>query len=193
MSRIKLSILLTVLALAAGPGFSQELPPPELILEAQNPGPLFRPVPLWWWDGDRLQIERLRWQLDQVHAKGVDQVCLIYLSPLRSRPPYFTEDWWELYQEVVEHAASLGMKIWLTDGVAWGSPFINNSVLEEDPGFRGRILQRQEKTARGPALIRHEIPKGYEIAEILGAFAYPVTGDGIDLAGAIDLSGNMEG
>ena len=193
MSKIKLSILLTVLALAAGPGFSQELPPPELILEAQNPGPLFRPVPLWWWDGDRLQIERLRWQLDQVHAKGVDQVCLIYLSPLRSRPPYFTEDWWELYQEVVEHAASLGMKIWLTDGVAWGSPFINNSVLEEDPGFRGRILQRQEKTARGPALIRHEIPKGYEIAEILGAFAYPVTGDGLDLAGAIDLSGNMEG
>ena len=192
-SGIKLSILLTVLALAAGTGFPQELPPPQLILEAQNPGPLFRPAPLWWWDGDQLQIERLRWQLDQVHAQGVDQVCLIYLSPLWSRPPYFTEDWWELYQEVVEHAASLGMKIWLTDGVAWGSPFINNSVLEEDPGFRGRILQRQEKTEQGPALVRAEIPKGYEVAEILGAFAYPVAGNGLDLAGVLDLSESMEG
>ncbi len=166
---------------------------PDLIRQAQNPGTIYRPVPLWWWDGDKLEAERLHWQLDQLHEKGVDQVCLIYLSPLSSEPPYFTEDWWDLYQDMVDYAASLGMKVWLTDGVAWGSPLINNSVLEVNPDFRGHLLEQQEKIAQGPGRIQHEIPQGYEVTEILGASAYRRTEQGIDLEQRHDLSPLLQG
>jgi len=166
---------------------------PELIREARDPGPLYRPVPLWWWDGDKLEIERLRWQLDELHKKGVDQVCLIYLAPLRSDPPYFTEDWWKLYEEMADYAAGLGMKVWLTDGIAWGSPFINNSVLEEDPDFRGQLLEQQEKTVSGAGRVLHEIPQGYEVTDILGAYAYRTTPEGIDVGERRDLSSLLDG
>ena len=166
---------------------------PSLIEQAREPGAIYRPVPLWWWDGDQLEIERLKWQLDQLHEQGVDQVCLIYLNPLGSPPPYFTEDWWTLYQDMVDHAASLGMTVWLTDGVAWGSPFINNTVLEGNPEFRGQLLEARPQTVTGPRRARHEIPEGYEVEEILGAFAYRRTEAGIDLEDRHDLSGLLQG
>jgi hypothetical protein len=166
---------------------------PELIRQAQSPGAIYRPVPLWWWDGDELKIERLRWQLDQLHEQGVDQVCLIYLAPLKSQPPYFTEDWWDLYTQMVDYAASLGMKVWLTDGIAWGSPFINNSVLEDNPDFRGQLLEQQSKDFEGPGLVQHEIPEGYEVTETIGAFAYAQTDNGIDLDRRHDLTSRLKG
>jgi hypothetical protein len=166
---------------------------PAVIEQAKDPGAIYRPVPLWWWDGDQLEIERLRWQLDQLHEQGVDQVCLIYLNPLGSQPPYFTEDWWTLYQEMVDHAARLGMKVWLTDGVAWGSPFINNTVLEGNPEYRGQLLDTAEQAVSGPRRARHEIPEGYEVTKILGAFAYRRTATGIDLEDRHDLTGRLQG
>ena len=197
-----ISVSRALRVLCAGIGLCLSLPPgvaaspgevPSLIERAQNPGAIYRPVPLWWWDGDQLEIGRLRWQLDQLHEKGVDQVCLIYLNPLGSRPPYFTEDWWTLYQEMVDHAASLGMTVWLTDGVAWGSPFINNTVLEGNPEFRGQLLDVAPQTVSGPRHARHEIPEGYEVTEILGAVAYRRTATGIDLENRHDLSDRLQG
>ncbi len=186
-----LAVALAVIPTSTEGGAPAALPP--VIEQAKDPGALYRPVPLWWWDGDQLEIERLRWQLDQLHEQGVDQVCLIYLNPLASRPPYFTEDWWTLYQEMVDHAASLGMKVWLTDGVAWGSPFINNTVLEGNPEYRGQLLDTRQQTVTGPRRARHEIPEGYEVEEILGAFAYRRTATGIDLEDRHDLTGRLQG
>jgi hypothetical protein len=183
-------------ALAVIPAWTEGGAPgelPSIIEEARDPGPIYRPAPLWWWDGDQLDVERLEWQLDQLHAKGVDQVCLIYLAPLRSTPPYFTEDWWSLYQEMVDHAAKLGMTVWLTDGVAWGSPFINNTVLDGNPEFRGQLLDTAQQTVEGPKRARHEIPEGYEVKEILGAYAYRRTATGIDLEDRHDLTGSLQG
>src|SRR5689334_11753304 len=31
----------------------------------------YRPIDCWWWDGAPLDRERLRWQLEDMHAKGV--------------------------------------------------------------------------------------------------------------------------
>ncbi len=186
-----LAVAFTVLPASIEGGAPAALP--SVIDQARDPGAIYRPVPLWWWDGDQLEIERLRWQLDQLHEQGVDQVCLIYLNPLGSQPPYFTEDWWTLYQDMVDHAESLGMTVWLTDGVAWGSPFINNTVLEGNPEFRGQLLEVRPQTVKGPRRARHEIPEGYEVEEILGAFAYRRTGAGIDLEDRHDLSSLLDG
>mgnify|MGYP001824536365 FL=1 len=148
-----ITAVLVLAALAVLPASTEGEAPgalPALIEQAREPGAIYRPVPLWWWDGDQLEIERLKWQLDQLHEQGVDQVCLIYLNPLGSQPPYFTEDWWTLYQDMVDHAESLGMTVWLTDGVAWGSPFINNTVLEGNPEFRGQLLEARPQTVTTP-------------------------------------------
>ncbi len=172
--------------MAAGP--LEETQWPELGRKAQNPDTVFRPVPLWWWDGERLNVEKLRWQLDQLHEQGVDQACVIYRAPLRGQPVYFTEEWWEIYRQVVDHAAAIGVKLWLTDGIAWGSPFINNSVLDVNPDYRGQLLKSYGRTVKGPGSVRHELPQGYEVSEILGAYAYRKTADGIEVEVRHDLT-----
>lgn len=37
----------------------------------QNPPPGYGEVPFWWWTGDPLHVERLIWQLDELHKKGI--------------------------------------------------------------------------------------------------------------------------
>ena len=34
-------------------------------------------VPLWWWEADSLDKERVTWQLEKLSAKGVKAVCPI--------------------------------------------------------------------------------------------------------------------
>ena len=36
-----------------------------------NPPSEYRPVDCWWWEAGNLTEERLRWQLEEMHAKGV--------------------------------------------------------------------------------------------------------------------------
>lgn len=83
----------------------------------------YHTVPSWWWDGgDLVTIERISWQLEQLKSQGTDVVCLIHHVPFNLRPKYQTEEWWKLVRQMVEKAASLEMKVWITDGIAWGSP-----------------------------------------------------------------------
>src|SRR5258705_169142 len=44
-----------------------------------TPDPAFSPVPLWWWSGEKLDIDRLIWQLDQLSAMGIHNVVVINL------------------------------------------------------------------------------------------------------------------
>ncbi len=43
----------------------------ELVQRFANPPRDYSPVPIWWWSGERLERERLRWQLEQFAAGGV--------------------------------------------------------------------------------------------------------------------------
>jgi hypothetical protein len=38
--------------------------PTELERRFDDPPRSFSPVPIWWWSGELLEPERLRWQLD---------------------------------------------------------------------------------------------------------------------------------
>ena len=50
-------------------------------------------VPLWWWEADSLDKERITWQLEELSAKGVKAVCPIQRSPARSYPESFSKEW----------------------------------------------------------------------------------------------------
>ena len=77
-------------------------------------------VPLWWWEGDSLQKERVTWQLETLAAKGVKAVCPIQRTPARSFPESFSDDWWDMASFVHDECKRLGMQLWLYDQVGYG-------------------------------------------------------------------------
>ena len=154
----------------------------------------YHTVPSWWWDGgDQVTLERLNWQLDKLQSQGIDTVCLIQLAPFMVKPAYQTEQWWDLVRQLADSAAGRGMKLWITDGMAWGSPLINNTVLEEDASYGGQILAQISQDVQGSSEAIVQIPTGPEVTKVLGAFAYPRTARGIDLELYRDLSDLLEG
>ena len=46
-----------------------------------SPRPEYSPVPIWWWSGERLELDRLCWQLDQLVSQGVYNVVVLNLAP----------------------------------------------------------------------------------------------------------------
>ena len=61
-------LLLVALAALArpDPGASDDLAKIEATFKSA-PGD-FGPVPIWWWSGDKLEVERLFWELDRMMA-----------------------------------------------------------------------------------------------------------------------------
>jgi hypothetical protein len=159
-----------------------------------NPPIEYHTVPSWWWDGgDQITPERLSWELDRLQSQGLDTVCLIHLAPFMLKPAYHTEAWWDVVRGLADDLSSRGMKLWISDGMAWGSPLINNTVLEEDASYGGQILAQTSQDCHGPADVLVEIPAGPEVIKILGAFAYPRASRGLDLERRQDLSNLIRG
>ncbi|WDE99401.1 glycosyl hydrolase [Lentisphaera profundi] len=78
-------------------------------------------VPFWWWTGDDLDEDRLLWQVNELHKKGISGVQVNYSSldtpawPTDiSEPALFSEGWWKLYSRISEECAKLDMGIGLS-------------------------------------------------------------------------------
>ncbi len=46
-----------------------------------NPDMRWRPLPAWWWSGEKLDEERLRWQLDRLAEMGCGGIAFASLAP----------------------------------------------------------------------------------------------------------------
>lgn len=84
----------------------------------KNPPPGYGEVPFWWWSGNDLNVDRLIWQVRELHKKGVSGFQVNYSHydtpgwPTDSgEPALFTEDWWKVYSRISEECAQLGMGI----------------------------------------------------------------------------------
>src|SRR2546429_561604 len=91
-----------------------------------KPHPRYSPAPGWWWSGERLQIGRLRWQLDQLAAMGIHGVVVINLAPNGTLfgsdaddPPFLSEPWWTIFEQVCDHARSIGTSILFYDQIGF--------------------------------------------------------------------------
>jgi len=72
-----------------------------------NPPPGYGAVAFYWWLGDPLTKERIRWQLDQLRGAPVVGLQVNYAHgakgnrwygpTLPSEPPLFSEAWWDLF------------------------------------------------------------------------------------------------
>src|SRR5680860_679026 len=77
-------------------------------------------VPLWRWDGDKMDKERITFQLEELSIKGIKAVCPIQRSPVRSYPESFSDEWWKTLSYVHEECERLGMRLWIYDQLGYG-------------------------------------------------------------------------
>lgn len=80
----------------------------------KNPGAGYRPIDCSWWDGGHLSEEKLKWQIEELHAKGVGGTWLYprfgASQPLGAEPGFWTDGWWKF----VDYA--LGVNLFNTHG-----------------------------------------------------------------------------
>lgn len=92
----------------------------RLLRDFRTPPAGYGQTPFWWWSGEKLDLDRLRWQLDQLRAGGVRAAVIGYChhpdgSTDVGDPPVFSPAWWDLLRAVLEHAARNGMALGMQD------------------------------------------------------------------------------
>jgi hypothetical protein len=170
----------------------------ESVAEAfADPAPEYGPVPLWWWDGDELDPERMTEQLEALAEGGVTGVCFISKlpnGPAGNTPRYFTEAWWDAMEHAVAECDRLGMELWVHDETYHHSPptwweFWQDHIrteASERPELRGTVLHRESADVAGGEAATLTPP---ESVEPLLAAAYPRHDDGsLDLEAGVELA-----
>lgn len=116
----------------------------------------FSPVPIWWWSGEELRPDRLRWQMDRLVEGGIFQAVVLNLAPngplygaLADRPAFFSEAWWDLFRGVCDDAAERGFSLWFYDQLGFSGADIQGRVVARVPACRGQALRRLSLVIEG--------------------------------------------
>ena len=112
-----------------------------------SPSREFSPAAIWWWSGEPLTRERLRWQLERFVDGGVWNLVILNLAPSgplfgsdADDPPFLSEAWWELLDGVCADAASLGARLWLYDQLGFSGADLQARLVQERGEFAGLWL-----------------------------------------------------
>jgi hypothetical protein len=98
-----------------------------------------------------------------------------------------SEEKWASFVRGVKKAKELGMALWLYDERGYPSGTAGGLSLKNNPEWEARGLLCSEGEASGEGIVL-EAPPG----RIIGAWAFPKKGDGVDLRGKIELSDKIE-
>lgn len=108
----------------------------------------YSPAPIWWWSGERLDAQRLRWQLERFAEGGVYNLIVLNLAPTSplygsdaDDPPLFSEEWWEIFLGVCGDARELGVRIWFYDQIGFSGANFQGEVVRENGVFAGEWLE----------------------------------------------------
>ncbi|WP_379146157.1 glycosyl hydrolase [Paenibacillus sp. sgz500992] len=108
----------------------------------QNPGITYRPQPFWFLNHD-YNPEMLRWQLQEMHEKGIGGVVLH--SRHGKTEEYFSEAYFDMLEICIEECSRLGMQTWLYDEDNWPSGTFGGKLTQQFPEYRMRYLRVEEK------------------------------------------------
>ncbi|MDO4551694.1 MAG: glycosyl hydrolase [Planctomycetia bacterium] len=106
-------------------GFGSRDPNKDYYPEFKSPPPGYGNVPFFWWMGDKLTKERLRWQLEQFRGMKLSGLQVNYAHSDKggklwgytfpSDPPLFSDAWWELHSWFMQEAKKQGIAVSLSD------------------------------------------------------------------------------
>ena len=133
----------------------------DALFEAfQHADAAYSPVPLWWWSGERLDPERLRWQLERYVEGGVFNLVVMNLAPTgplygkpADDPPFMSDLWWEIFRGVCADARELGVRLWFYDQIGFSGANIQGAVISTHPEFAGMTIERISRIVDGRASI----------------------------------------
>ncbi|NUR91557.1 MAG: hypothetical protein HOY71_46425, partial [Nonomuraea sp.] len=115
------------------------------------------PAAIWWWSGEPLRRDRLRWQLERLVAGGVHHLGVLNLAPSgplfgsdADDPPFQSQEWWDLLDGVCADAFELGAYLWFYDQLGFSGADLQARLVQENPSFAGRWLEADGSvTTRG--------------------------------------------
>ncbi len=182
---------------ADAPGYPSRDPSLDALPGFRNPPPGYGEVPFWWWTGDPLDTERLLWQIDELHKKGIAGMQVNYAHEdtpgwptYAATPELFSPEWWEIWKVVAGRCSEYGMGIGLSGyTIDWpNGKSLVSSTIYNDPEIQGReiAIARRDPVLAGQTF-HCELP-----ANTVAVRAYPVGEKGVGTR-PVDLSGSIEG
>jgi hypothetical protein len=142
-----------------------------------NPPSEYRPIDCWWWENGYLTKERLRWQLEEMAAKGSGGTWLYprfgASQPRSSEPGFWTDGWWEFVRFALDEHERLGLVQFANDWLGRLDKAYFQSQLRAESKQRPELVGRRlvahfaRSTSPGPLML--SIPEG---ETLLSAVAY---------------------
>jgi len=127
-------------------GFPARNPDLDVLPGFKNPPPGYGEVPFWWWSGDSLDKERLLWQIEELHKKGINGMQINYIhkdSPgwptYPAEPAIFSDKWWEIWKYAADEAGKRSMGIGMSGyTIDWPkSDNLFNKLIYSIPEIQG--------------------------------------------------------
>ncbi len=155
--------------------------PSEVDLEAGFSTPLaeYSPVPIWWWSGDRVERDQVKYQLERLAQGGIHNAIILNLAPSgplygsgADDPPFLTEAWWDLFGYALGEAKRVGVRLWFYDQLGFSGAGLQARVVRDHPDFRGIALCREFRDVDGPASVEIPVPpSGTALAAFVAVLA----------------------
>lgn len=164
-----------------------------------NPPAGYGEVPFWWWTGEKLDVERLNWEVDELARKGISGVQVNYahqdvrndVQPnwltYPNEPEVLTDEWFDVFQQVAEHCRELNMGVGLSGyTLDWQSSPNNlfDRLIYRDRETQSRTLRAAVKkdvkagTPYADALSEADYADG-DTDELVRIVAYPKDAQGV--------------
>ena len=174
-------------------GFPSRDPNLDALPGFRNPPPGYGEVPFWWWTGDPLDKDRLLWQIEQLHKKGISGMQVNYAHEdtpgwptYAAEPEIFSDAWWEVWKFVAGECGKRGMGIGLSGyTLDWpsGKSLISRTIYS-DPEIQGReIVITRKQRIQADETLACDLP-----ADTVAVRAYPL-GKALIAPGSQDLTG----
>ena len=131
------------------PGFPDRNEDLDVLPGFKNPPPGYGEVPFWWWSGDPLNKERLLWQIEELHKKGITGMQINYIhkdSPgwptYPAEPEIFSDEWWKMWEFASEEAGKRSMGIGMSGyTIDWpDSKNLFNTIIYSIKEIQGQEL-----------------------------------------------------
>lgn len=134
----------------------------------------YRPYPLWFWNNSTVTKEGVREQMKKM--KELSGYAGVGILPFGRdfKPEYLSDEYFDIYGEVIRLAKELNMKLWLYDEYGFPSGSIGyyngdsrSRFVEKYPEFAMKSLFKTEYNVRGNSTLEVTLPAEGQIMSVV--------------------------